>query len=91
MLTFVADLSTGVPGPSATLGRGGGKAAGELLVCGPWIIANYFKGEGGEPLAHSGDEGWFPSGDVRTFDANGYMQIADRSKDVIKSGGVWIG
>ena len=64
-----------------------GKAAGELLVRGPWVIAGYFKGAGGDPLV----DGWFPTGDVSTIDADGYMQITDRSKDVIKSGGEWIG
>ena len=64
-----------------------GKASGELLVRGPWIIQSYFKGEGGDPLV----DGWFPTGDVSTIDADGYMQITDRSKDVIKSGGEWIG
>jgi len=64
-----------------------GKASGELLVRGPWVIANYFKGEGGDPLV----DGWFPTGDVATIDADGFMQITDRSKDVIKSGGEWIG
>jgi len=68
-----------------------GKAYGDLLVRGPWIIASYFKGEGGDPLRY--DEhgrGWFPTGDVATIDADGFMQITDRSKDVIKSGGEWI-
>lgn len=64
-----------------------GKASGELLVRGPWVIREYFKGEGGEPLVG----GWFPTGDVATIDADGFMQITDRSKDVIKSGGEWIG
>ena len=64
-----------------------GKTAGELLVRGPWIIANYFKGEGGDPLI----DGWFPTGDVSTIDSDGFMQITDRAKDVIKSGGEWIG
>jgi fatty-acyl-CoA synthase len=64
-----------------------GKVSGELLVRGPWIIANYFKGEGGSPLV----DGWFPTGDVSTIDADGFMQITDRAKDVIKSGGEWIG
>jgi len=69
-----------------------GKAAGELLVRGPWIIASYFKGEGGNPLvADAQGTGWFPTGDVSTIDADGYMQITDRAKDVIKSGGEWIG
>ena len=64
-----------------------GKASGELMVRGPWVIASYFKGEGGDPLV----DGWFPTGDVATIDADGNMQITDRSKDVIKSGGEWIG
>ena len=63
-----------------------GKSSGELMVRGPWIIDRYFKLEE-SPLR----EGWFPTGDVATLDADGYMQITDRSKDVIKSGGEWIG
>ena len=63
-----------------------GKAYGDLLVKGPWIISEYFKGEGGAPLV----DGWFPTGDVGTIDPQGYLQITDRSKDVIKSGGEWI-
>jgi 3-(methylthio)propionyl---CoA ligase len=68
-----------------------GKAFGDLLVKGPWVVREYFKGEGGDPLVK--DEhgvGWFPTGDVATIDADGYVQITDRSKDVIKSGGEWI-
>ncbi|MDP3702158.1 MAG: 3-(methylthio)propionyl-CoA ligase [Hylemonella sp.] len=68
-----------------------GKAYGDLLVRGPWILGEYFKGEGGNPLVEDADgHGWFPTGDVATIDADGYMQITDRSKDVIKSGGEWI-
>ena len=63
-----------------------GQSSGDLMVKGPWIIACYFKGEGGDPLV----EGWFPTGDVATIDPDGFMQITDRSKDVIKSGGEWI-
>ncbi|HVZ43639.1 MAG TPA: 3-(methylthio)propionyl-CoA ligase [Ramlibacter sp.] len=63
-----------------------GKAYGDLYVKGPWIVREYFKGEGGDPLVN----GWFPTGDVATIDPDGYMQITDRSKDVIKSGGEWI-
>jgi len=63
-----------------------GKAFGDLQVRGPWVIKGYFKAEGGDPLR----DGWFPTGDVATMDADGYMQITDRSKDVIKSGGEWI-
>ena len=64
-----------------------GKAFGDLLVRGPWIVREYFKSEGGDPLT---PDGWFPTGDVATIDADGFMQITDRSKDVIKSGGEWI-
>ncbi len=64
-----------------------GTTYGHLLVKGPWIISSYFKNEGGDVL----QDGWFPTGDVATIDADGYMQITDRSKDVIKSGGEWIG
>ena len=64
-----------------------GASYGHLLVKGPWIITSYYKDEGGDVL----QDGWFPTGDVATIDADGYMQITDRSKDVIKSGGEWIG
>ena len=63
-----------------------GKAFGDLMVRGPWICTQYYAGEGGDPLR----EGWFPTGDVATLDLDGFMQITDRSKDVIKSGGEWI-
>lgn len=63
-----------------------GKTSGDLLVQGHWIISDYYRGEGEAPLV----DGWFPTGDVATIDADGYMQITDRSKDVIKSGGEWI-
>jgi len=64
-----------------------GEASGELMVRGPWVISSYYNGAGGDPLA----DGWFPTGDVATIDPDGFMQITDRSKDVIKSGGEWIG
>lgn len=68
-----------------------GQAYGDLLVKGPWILREYFKGEGGNPLVKDAQgHGWFPTGDVATIDPDGYMQITDRSKDVIKSGGEWI-
>jgi 3-(methylthio)propionyl---CoA ligase len=63
-----------------------GKAFGDLHVRGPWVIRQYYKGEK-SPLV----DGWFPTGDVANIDPDGYMQITDRSKDVIKSGGEWIG
>ncbi len=64
-----------------------GKAYGHLMVRGPWITRGYFKGEGGQVLDR---DGFFDTGDVATIDADGYMQITDRAKDVIKSGGEWI-
>jgi fatty-acyl-CoA synthase len=68
-----------------------GKAFGDLLVRGPTILSTYFKGEGGDPLRpDENGQGWFPTGDVATIDEDGFMQITDRSKDVIKSGGEWI-
>lgn len=63
-----------------------GTTSGDLYVKGPWIVSQYFKGEGGDPLV----DGWFPTGDVATIDPDGFLQITDRSKDVIKSGGEWI-
>jgi 3-(methylthio)propionyl---CoA ligase len=67
-----------------------GQTSGELLVRGPWVVAQYLKGEE-SPLIMKDGEGWFPTGDVATIDADGFMNITDRSKDVIKSGGEWIG
>jgi acyl-CoA synthetase (AMP-forming)/AMP-acid ligase II len=64
-----------------------GKAFGRLKVKGPAVTSSYFKNDGASILD---DEGFFDTGDVATIDANGYMQITDRSKDVIKSGGEWI-
>jgi fatty-acyl-CoA synthase len=64
-----------------------GTTFGRLLVKGPFIVGAYFKGDGGEILD---DEGFFDTGDVATIDPEGYMQITDRAKDVIKSGGEWI-
>ncbi|WP_046245611.1 3-(methylthio)propionyl-CoA ligase [Hymenobacter terrenus] len=64
-----------------------GVAFGDLLVRGPWVVRDYFgSGTPGELTA----DGWFRTGDVATIDPDGYMQITDRSKDVIKSGGEWI-
>jgi fatty-acyl-CoA synthase len=64
-----------------------GETMGELEVRGPWVAASYLGGEG--PDRWSAD-GWFKTGDVVTLDAEGYIRITDRSKDVIKSGGEWI-
>ncbi|SCU88351.1 Medium-chain-fatty-acid--CoA ligase [Cupriavidus necator] len=62
-----------------------GKAMGELVVRGQWIASGYYKAD-----ANVLRDGWFPTGDIATIDADGYMQITDRAKDVIKSGGEWI-
>ncbi|AQW31184.1 3-(methylthio)propionyl-CoA ligase [Ralstonia syzygii subsp. celebesensis] len=62
-----------------------GKAFGDLHVRGPWTMASYYRSDP-SPLV----DGWFPTGDVANIDPDGYMQITDRSKDVIKSGGEWI-
>ena len=64
-----------------------GKAFGELQVRGPWITSGYFHQDRSD--SHHPD-GWFSTGDVCTIDADGYIQITDRAKDVIKSGGEWI-
>lgn len=62
-----------------------GTSQGELMVRGHWILASYYKGEK-SPLV----DGWFPTGDIATIDAEGTMQIRDRTKDMIKTGGEWI-
>jgi 3-(methylthio)propionyl---CoA ligase len=62
-----------------------GQASGELQARGHWVIDRYF-GIPRSPLR----DGWFPTGDVASIDADGFMQVTDRSKDVIKSGGEWI-
>jgi len=67
-----------------------GKTYGDLLVKGPWVVREYFQGVGDVEAIKPLVDGWFPTGDVATIDADGYMQITDRSKDVIKSGGEWI-
>jgi len=64
-----------------------GKTFGRLKVKGPAVARSYYKGEGASAFD---DDGWFDTGDVATIDRYGYMQITDRSKDVIKSGGEWI-
>ncbi|MCY1338889.1 Long-chain-fatty-acid--CoA ligase [compost metagenome] len=65
-----------------------GSSAGNLMVRGPWVLERYFKAP---PEQQALVDGWFPTGDVATIDRDGFMQITDRSKDVIKSGGEWIG
>ncbi|HEX8825330.1 MAG TPA: long-chain fatty acid--CoA ligase [Archangium sp.] len=64
-----------------------GETMGELEVRGPWVASSYYGGEGADRFT---SDGWFKTGDVVTLDAEGYVRITDRSKDVIKSGGEWI-
>jgi fatty-acyl-CoA synthase len=64
-----------------------GKTMGELEVRGPWIISSYYKMEGSTDRFH---DGWFRTGDVVTIDEEGYINITDRTKDLVKSGGEWI-
>ena len=68
-----------------------GVAFGNLLVRGPWVVRDYYSSGEPDPLVQD-EQGkrWFPTGDVSNIDRDGYMQITDRSKDVIKSGGEWI-
>ncbi len=80
---FGADIKV-VDEEGNTLPRDG-TSQGELMVRGQWIISGYYKGEK-SPLV----DGWFPTGDIATIDAQGVMQIRDRTKDVIKTGGEWI-
>ena len=68
----------------ATLPRDG-QSQGELMVRGQWIVERYFKTDKTALV-----DGWFPTGDIATIDADGVMTIRDRTKDVIKSGGEWI-
>ncbi|WP_248324279.1 MULTISPECIES: 3-(methylthio)propionyl-CoA ligase [unclassified Caballeronia] len=63
-----------------------GRSAGDLMVRGPWVTRQYFGSDDASPLS----DGWFPTGDIAKIDPDGFMQITDRSKDVIKSGGEWI-
>ncbi|AVS90355.1 long-chain fatty acid--CoA ligase [Paracidovorax avenae] len=67
-----------------------GRTYGDLLVKGPWIVDRYYRSDESPLVPDAQGRGWFPTGDVATIDPDGYMQITDRSKDVIKSGGEWI-
>ncbi len=64
-----------------------GTAVGEIMVRGPWVVSAYY---GNEPGSATNAEGWFKTGDVALIDTDGFVQITDRTKDVIKSGGEWI-
>jgi acyl-CoA synthetase (AMP-forming)/AMP-acid ligase II len=66
-----------------------GESSGQLCVRGPWVLSEYYHNKQ-ETEASFDNEGWFHTGDIATIDAEGYLRIVDRSKDVIKSGGEWI-
>ena len=78
-MKLVNDAGERLPHDGTTFGR--------LMVKGPFVVGQYFRGDGGEILD---EEGFFDTGDVATIDEHGFMQITDRAKDVIKSGGEWI-
>jgi len=63
-----------------------GEAAGALMVRGPWVVERYYNSD----TSACDADGWFDTGDIATIDANGFLRLTDRSKDVIKSGGEWI-
>ena len=63
-----------------------GVSAGRLKVRGPWTVERYYRSE----TSALDEDGWFDTGDIATLDADGFMRITDRSKDVIKSGGEWV-
>ncbi len=65
---------------------GTAKSQGDISCRGHWIARGYFRA----PESEIGDDAWFPTGDVGVIDADGYMLLTDRSKDLIKSGGEWI-
>jgi fatty-acyl-CoA synthase len=77
-LRIVDDAGKELPWDAAT--------AGEIEVRGPWITGSYYK----DPAPEKFHDGWLRTGDVGTVDSHGYVQITDRAKDVIKSGGEWI-
>ena len=66
-----------------------GRSTGDLVVRGHWVVSGYLNRDD-SPLQQIDGKAWFPTGDVASIDADGFMQITDRSKDVIKSGGEWI-
>jgi fatty-acyl-CoA synthase len=65
-----------------------GQTVGEIVIRGPWTIGSYYKMEDNDAFFSA--DGWFKTGDVGTIDSNGYLEITDRAKDLIKSGGEWI-
>ena len=95
-LTTVVRTQAGLPLPGVEISirdesgvavPADGASMGDLHVRGPWVIDGYLNGEGAENFT---DDGWFKTGDVAIMSPDGYFVIADRTKDLIKSGGEWI-
>lgn len=93
-LTIRAKQGVAIPGveirivnDDGTLAPHDGKTMGELQVKGAWVISAYFKTKNQDTFTA---DGWFRTGDVSTIDEDGFMEIKDRTKDLIKSGGEWI-
>ena len=92
---YASRVRQGVPGPFIEIRARGdnglvpwdGESMGELEVRGPWVVSSYYRDEGADRFT---DDGWLRTGDIVTIDADGCIQIKDRSKDLIKSGGEWI-
>ena len=80
----IVDLGSGEVVPSD------GETFGEIQVRGPWITGSYYNADNTEMGQDKFMDGWFRTGDVATIDPEGYMQIIDRTKDLVKSGGEWI-
>jgi fatty-acyl-CoA synthase len=81
-------VETRIVKEDGTLAPKDGTTAGELQIRGAWVIDSYYKMEDNTPFFS--EDGWFKTGDVATMDSDGYLQITDRTKDLIKSGGEWI-
>ena len=82
----VPGVEVRVVGEDGTVLPNDGEAVGEFEIRGPWVTGSYYK----EPSAERFHDGWLRTGDVGSLDPKGYMQISDRTKDVIKTGGEWI-
>ncbi len=85
---LVAGVDMRIVDDAGTVQPWDGKSVGEIQVRGPWITSGYYNNPAG--AAQFTEDGWFRTGDVATIDPEGYVQITDRTKDLIKSGGEWI-
>jgi fatty-acyl-CoA synthase len=86
--TMVAGVDMRIVDDSGKIQPWDGKSVGEIQVRGPWVTSGYYNNPSG--AAQFTDDGWFRTGDVAAIDPEGYIQITDRTKDLIKSGGEWI-